>query len=171
MSSTSGGDAKLTDILDRLLDPVGQLLASLRADADVQEVEEKTRADDGARPERATRGENISATIAIPRGLAKRGGQTFVRFSVLTACPDCGGTGISDSAPAQCSTCAGRGRVEAERRLKVTFPPGVTTGAELRVSGEGNESPNGGPPGDLVLFVMLAPKARLSRLTRPRHTD
>jgi DnaJ-class molecular chaperone len=170
MNSTSGGDAKLTDILDRLLDPVGQLLASLRADADVQDLEEETRADDGASPERATRGENVSATIAVPKGLAKRGGQTFVRFSVLAACPDCGGTGIAGGAPATCSRCAGRGRFESERRLKVTFPPGVTTGAELRVSGEGNESPNGGPPGDLVLFVMLAPNDRLSRLMRPRNT-
>jgi molecular chaperone DnaJ len=169
MTSTSGGEAKLTDILDRLLDPVEQLLTTLRADADVQETEEKTPGDDGARPERTQRGENVSATIAIPRSLAKRGGQTFVRFSLLAACPECSGTGMPDGGQTSCSACKGRRRIETERRLKVTFPAGVTTGAELRVSGEGNESPNGGPPGDLFLFVMLAPKPRLSRLRPPRR--
>src|SRR5919201_371659 len=103
MSSTNGGNAKLTDILDRLLDPVEELLASLRAQAEAGEP--KAPADGGARPERAKRGENVSATITVPRGLAKRGGQTFVRFSVLAVCPECGGTGISDRAPDSCSAC------------------------------------------------------------------
>src|SRR5919204_5032551 len=104
MTSTSGGEAKLTDILDRLLDPVEQLLTTLRADADVQETEEKTPGADGARPERQ-QGENVSATIAIPRSLAKRGGQTFVKFAVLATCPECGGTGMPDGGQTSCSAC------------------------------------------------------------------
>ncbi|MDH7569932.1 MAG: J domain-containing protein [Armatimonadota bacterium] len=43
------------------------------------------------------------------------------------------------------------------RRVEVKIPPGVDTGARLRLSGMGERGPNGAPPGDLFLTVRVRP--------------
>jgi molecular chaperone DnaJ len=160
MNAANGSDARLTVILERLLDPVEDLLATLETDGAAAETESPP---ETTKRLGAERGETVSATIAIPTSLAKRGGQTFVRFSALNICGECKGRGTAhDRNP--CRRCGGEGRIAVDRRLNVTFPAGVTAGDELRVSGEGNEAPDGGPPGDLVLYVMLAPSRRLTRV-------
>ena len=40
-----------------------------------------------------------------------------------------------------------------EVKLEVEIPPGVDTGSRLRIAGEGEPGENGGPPGDLYLFI------------------
>jgi curved DNA-binding protein len=37
------------------------------------------------------------------------------------------------------------------------IPPGADEGSRLRIAGQGGQSPNGGPPGDLVLVVHVEP--------------
>ena len=44
--------------------------------------------------------------------------------------------------------------VEKTKTLSVKVPPGVDTGDRIRLSGEGEAGPSGGPPGDL--FVQIA---------------
>lgn len=46
------------------------------------------------------------------------------------------------------------GRVE---RLSVKIPPGVDNGSVIRLTGQGEPSLNGGPPGDLLLEVEVLP--------------
>jgi curved DNA-binding protein len=41
--------------------------------------------------------------------------------------------------------------------VKVTIPPGITQGQQLRLAGQGEESPHGGEPGDLFLEVHIRP--------------
>jgi len=96
-------------------------------------------------------------------------------------CRECGGAGlVLDTAVAiagivryeGCSTCetqicprcAGDGREQSERRLRVRIPAGIENGAQLRVAGEGDAGPRGGPAGDLLLDVYLIPAPRDSRL-------
>ena len=43
--------------------------------------------------------------------------------------------------------------------VKVTIPPGIAQGQQLRLAGQGEESPNGGEPGDLFLEVNIRPHA------------
>ena len=43
--------------------------------------------------------------------------------------------------------------------VKVTIPPGITSGQQLRLAGQGEESPNGGETGDLFLEVNIRPHA------------
>lgn len=43
------------------------------------------------------------------------------------------------------------------RRVEVRIPPGVETGARLRLAGMGERGPGGGPPGDLYLTVRVQP--------------
>ena len=41
--------------------------------------------------------------------------------------------------------------------VKVTIPSGITQGQQLRLAGQGEESPHGGEPGDLFLEVHIRP--------------
>ena len=79
----------------------------------------------------------------------------FGHFQSVTTCPRCHGEGQVISEP--CSDCGGEGRSRRKRKLKVTIPAGVDSGARIRVAGQGNDGPNGGPPGDLYIFVHLKP--------------
>jgi molecular chaperone DnaJ len=47
----------------------------------------------------------------------------------------------------------GEGRTRAQRKLKITIPPGVDSGSRLRYSGEGEAGPQGGVAGDLYIIV------------------
>jgi molecular chaperone DnaJ len=83
-------------------------------------------------------------------------GQGQVRFSqgfltVARPCPECRGEGRVNRHP--CSDCRGLGRQARERLLKVTIPPGIEDGNQLRLSGEGEAGLLGGPPGDLYVVL------------------
>ena len=67
------------------------------------------------------------------------------------ACPECGGVGTRIRHP--CPDCAGEGRVRARRTVTVKVPAGVEDGMRLRLSGEGEVGPGGGPPGDLYVEI------------------
>ena len=73
-------------------------------------------------------------------------------FQVQQTCPTCRGRGKMISDP--CGKCHGQGRVEKRKTLSVKVPPGVDTGDRIRLSGEGEAGPDGGPPGDL--FVQMS---------------
>lgn len=75
-------------------------------------------------------------------------------FQQTTTCTTCRGTG--EVVDEYCSTCGGRGRNQVTKQLMITVPAGVDTGSRLRVRGEGDAGPRGGPPGDL--YVMLRVK-------------
>ncbi len=75
-------------------------------------------------------------------------------FTIARTCGACGGSGRRVVKP--CKACRGQGRVQRERTLTVRIPAGVGDGTRLRLSGEGEASASGGPPGDL--YVMLRVK-------------
>jgi molecular chaperone DnaJ len=70
---------------------------------------------------------------------------------VARTCPQCRGAGRIITKP--CQTCRGAGRVARERKIKVKIPPGIATGQQLRVQGEGEGGSGGGPSGDLFVAV------------------
>ncbi|SCZ70013.1 molecular chaperone DnaJ [Epibacterium ulvae] len=76
-------------------------------------------------------------------------------FTVERTCPTCSGLGQIIKNP--CKTCHGHGRVEKDRSLSVNIPAGVETGTRIRLAGEGEAGLRGGPPGDLYIFVEVAP--------------
>ena len=65
-----------------------------------------------------------------------------------------------------CSQCGGEGTVSAERRIRLLVPPGVQDGAQLRVSGDGNDAGAGSIPGDLLVQVKVIPPPRDPRFVR-----
>jgi molecular chaperone DnaJ len=74
-------------------------------------------------------------------------------FSVARTCSRCRGTGRIVTSP--CTACHGQGQVRGERRLQLKIPPGVDTGSQLRITGEGDAGPSGGPAGDLYVVVAV----------------
>lgn len=67
------------------------------------------------------------------------------------ACPACGGVG--QVIPDPCPQCGGDGRVRSRRSLSVKVPAGVEDGMRIRLSGQGEVGPGGGPPGDLYVEI------------------
>jgi molecular chaperone DnaJ len=70
-------------------------------------------------------------------------------FRVQQTCRACGGRGSVITDP--CPSCHGRGRVAAKRTLEVNIPPGVDTGNQIPLRGEGEAGAPGAPRGDLFL--------------------
>jgi molecular chaperone DnaJ len=79
----------------------------------------------------------------------------------VTTCPRCRGEGRIVETP--CETCRGDGRTERRRTLRVTIPPGIDEGHQIRLSNEGEAGPRSGPPGSLYVAVHVAPHAQLRR--------
>lgn len=114
-------------------------------DADVASVFEEIfgRSGQGAGPfggqararSRPTRGRDLQQDLAIDFMLAARGGTQTLRVR----------------------------RGGATQTVEVTIPAGVAEGAKLRMRGAGAPSPNGGPPGDLILQVRIEPHAWFRR--------
>jgi molecular chaperone DnaJ len=72
-------------------------------------------------------------------------------FTINRTCPSCQGAG--QIVKERCIECKGQGRVDRERTIELRIPPGVDTGTRLRVQGEGEPGPNGGPAGDLYVVL------------------
>ncbi|XP_052182813.1 uncharacterized protein LOC127795277 [Diospyros lotus] len=96
------------------------------------------------------------------RGQVMRTEQTpFGMFSQVSVCPNCGGDG--EVVSEYCRKCSGEGRVRAKKDIKVKIPPGVSKGSILRVAGEGDAGPKGGPPGDLYVYLDVAEIPEIQR--------
>ncbi|MEZ5566864.1 MAG: molecular chaperone DnaJ [Halioglobus sp.] len=74
-------------------------------------------------------------------------------FQVQQTCPTCRGRGKTITDP--CTGCRGQGRVEKTKTLSVKVPPVSTPGDRIRLSGEGEAGPEGGPPGDLFVQISV----------------
>lgn len=85
----------------------------------------------------------------------------FGQFVNVAMCTRCRGEGSIVSDP--CKTCRGQGlkRVPVSRTVKI--PAGVDTGSQLRISGEGDHGPRGGPAGHLYIEINVAPHETFKR--------
>jgi len=85
----------------------------------------------------------------------------FMHFSRIEPCPTCRGRGETIEKP--CTVCRGEGSVQRRRRISVNIPPGVDTGSQLVMRGEGDVANGGGQVGDLYVVVHVAPHAVFRR--------
>jgi molecular chaperone DnaJ len=82
-------------------------------------------------------------------------------FSFAQPCQRCGGRGQIVTDP--CATCGGSGRVVKPRQLTARIPAGVRDGAVVRVAGRGGPGEHGGPAGDVLVTVRVAPHPYFGR--------
>jgi DnaJ-class molecular chaperone len=97
------------------------------------------RSAEGGRRSRGTaarQGANVEAEVAIPFNTAIMGGETEVGLR-----DDSGNT----------------------KRVAVKIPAGIEDGKKIRLRGQGEPSPGGGTPGDLLLTIHIAPHPYFTR--------
>lgn len=103
-----------------------------------------------------------TCTTCNGAGQVRRATRTpFGSFTQVSVCPTCNGEGqvIED----KCEACAGAGRKQETKKLKITIPAGVDNGTRLRVSKEGDAGVRGGPPGDLYVYLFVEEDAEFHR--------
>ncbi|MCP3926038.1 MAG: molecular chaperone DnaJ [Desulfobacterales bacterium] len=94
------------------------------------------------------------------RGTGKQN-QSQGFFTIQTTCSQCGGRGRVIKNP--CSECRGQGKIEVSKKVSVKIPAGVDSGQRLRLTGEGEAGAQGGPPGDLYIFINVRPHKNFQR--------
>ncbi len=95
---------------------------------------------------------------------AKAKGQIYQSrgfFSMSSTCPHCNGAGQVITDP--CKNCNGAGRIKEKQRIKIRIPAGVDNGMRLKMSGYGDAGEDGGPPGDLYVYIEVEPHEAFKR--------
>ncbi len=82
-------------------------------------------------------------------------------FSIATTCPTCNGEGEIIENP--CRNCGGTGLVRKKKKLKVKIPAGIENGKRINIPGQGDSGPNGGPAGDLYVYIHVKPHEYFER--------
>ncbi len=72
-------------------------------------------------------------------------------FSIAQTCPTCHGEGSIVEKP--CRACNGTGLKKKPEKIKVDIPAGIQEGRKLRFPNKGESGQNGGPEGDLYVYI------------------
>ena len=100
-------------------------------------------------------GAATSADVAICSACGGSGQQRTSKgfFTIARTCGHCRGRGRTIRKP--CAGCHGEGEIHVEKTLEVRIPAGIDHLSRMRMTGEGDAGANGGPPGDLYIFVSV----------------
>ena len=71
------------------------------------------------------------------------------------SCDACRGKGKIIDSP--CRACNGNGRQRKNKKIEINIPAGIDNDQVLNVSGKGNSGINGGPAGDLHVYIRVKP--------------
>lgn len=88
-------------------------------------------------------------------------------LSIRRTCSTCNGSGQIVRNP--CSNCRGQGYRQVQRKLKVTIPAGVDESTRIRLANEGQPGGNGGPSGDLYVFLKVREHPFFERREQDLH--
>lgn len=119
-----------------------------------------------------------AAPGTLVRPCATCGGSGIVRgvrhtplgqMMTQSPCARCGGEGQVVEHP--CDACHGHGRRNVDRRLTVTVPAGVDDGSRIRIGGSGEGGVRGGSPGDLYVYLKVAPHRYFRRVGLDTYAD
>lgn len=106
--------------------------------------------------------EPVTCTRCGGTGELRRAHQSvFGQFVNVNICDRCQGEGKIITDP--CSGCGGHGRSKVSRTLRLSIPAGIEDGQQIRLSGEGEPGPRGGPAGNLHVVIHVKPHRFLRR--------
>jgi molecular chaperone DnaJ len=92
----------------------------------------------------------VACSACQGRGVRERLVRSLLgTMRTMDPCRQCQGHGTVIASP--CPECAGHGRVRGRRTAEVEIPAGVDSGNRLRMTGQGEAGPAGGPPADLYV--------------------
>jgi molecular chaperone DnaJ len=99
------------------------------------------------------RGDDVHVSVEVDFADVARG--TTLRLGVprFSPCPTCGATGRVADGP--CAACQARGVRRVVDPVEIEIPPGVDSGTQVRVMGEGSAGPFGGSRGDLIVSTRV----------------
>ena len=102
----------------------------------------------GTTPETCTRCNGSGQEVFTQQSL-------FGAVRSVQPCQQCNGRGkiIKD----RCPRCNGTGYVKDRQRISIDIPAGIDDGQSIRLRGKGEPGANGGPTGDLLVEVSVAP--------------
>jgi len=75
----------------------------------------------------------------------------FGQMSTISTCPKCQGKGTIIKN--KCPHCYGEGRIPKVKTVKIDIPAGIADGQYLKLRGQGNAGKQGGPSGDILVFI------------------
>lgn len=90
-----------------------------------------------------------------------RSGSLFGIFIQQRPCSQCHGRG--EIPEKICPKCHGQGRIKETEKIKITIPAGIDNGQVLKLTGQGEAAPYGGPAGDLFVNIHLRPDKYFQR--------
>jgi molecular chaperone DnaJ len=90
-------------------------------------------------------------------------------FRVQTTCPACHGAGKLIKDP--CGNCRGSGYTLHKVQRTVQIPAGIEDQMRVRLPGEGEPSPQGGPRGDCYCFISVAEHPLFQRQGQDLHVE
>jgi molecular chaperone DnaJ len=99
------------------------------------------------------RGDDVHTSVELDFAVVARGATVQIPVQRFSPCSECGATGRRERGA--CAACQARGVRRVLDRVAVVVPPGVDTGTQVRVRGEGSAGPFGGPRGDLVVSTRV----------------
>lgn len=133
----------------------------------------------------------LNTSIAVPRLVRcdHCGGHGRVPLIHSHTCPDCRGQGrpikgpgLFRSGPACrrclgkglvqdrfCLACDGKGYQQQSKHYRLDIPPGTEDGERFQFVGEGGESHQDGPPGNLEVVISVEPHEIFTRQGRDLH--
>lgn len=82
-------------------------------------------------------------------------------FSMSSTCSYCQGSGQMITDP--CKDCHGSGLIKKKEKVAIKVPAGVDNDMRLKLSGHGDDGENGGPSGDLYVFINVKPHDTFER--------
>ncbi len=85
----------------------------------------------------------------------------FGIFIQQRPCSKCRGRG--EIPEKTCPRCQGEGRVKENKKIKLNIPAGIDNRQVLKLTGQGEAAPYGGPAGDLFINIHLRPHQYFQR--------
>jgi molecular chaperone DnaJ len=112
------------------------------------------------------RGHDLETLTEITLEQAASGTELVITVPRLKKCSRCAGSGLESGAGASrrsCMNCGGNGLEEKRVTLSVKVPPGIDSGEQLILRGQGDEGQSGGSSGDLFVTIRVKPHPYLIR--------
>jgi molecular chaperone DnaJ len=104
-------------------------------------------------PAAGRRGDDVHVTVELEFADVARGAHLSLSVPRFSPCPDCQSSGRREGRA--CVPCQGRGVRRTMEPVSIEIPPGVDSGTQVRVTGEGSAGPFGGARGDLIVSTRV----------------